>query len=182
MRALKLAIARTGSVIEAGNLLNSMATEIQPPNPVPTGTNVPSIFLAGSIDQGVAENWQQSIVDQLSDLNCLILNPRRANWDSDLEQKSQNPVFREQVEWELRGLETASVIAFYFAPGSKAPITLLELGLFARSGKVIACCPEGFWRKGNVDIVCSRFAVETVVNFEQLILALRSKIDTKPSD
>ena len=29
------------------------------------------------------------------------------------------------------------------------------------------CCPEGFWRKGNVDIVCERFGIPCVEDFEQ---------------
>ena len=36
---------------------------------------------------------------------------------------------------------------------ARAPITLLELGLFARSGKLIVCCPDGYWRKGNIEVV-----------------------------
>ena len=91
----------------------------------------------------------KTIVEKLSDVECLLLNPRRTNWDSGWEQSSDNPVFREQVEWELQGLETADVVAFYFAPGTKSPITLLELGLLAKSKNVIVCCPEGFLAKGE---------------------------------
>ena len=37
-----------------------------------------------------------------------------------------------------------------------SPISLLELGLYATTGKLRLICPEGFWRKGNVDIVAYR--------------------------
>ena len=47
----------------------------------------------------------------------------------------------------------------YFAPKSRAPIRLLELGLFARSGRLIVCCGDGFWRRGNVEVVCARNGV-----------------------
>jgi hypothetical protein len=57
----------------------------------------------------------------------------------------------------------------YFDPRGKAPITLLELGLYARSGKLIVCCPEGFWRRGNVQIVTQRYGVEMVPTLENLI-------------
>ena len=80
------------------------------------------------------------------------------------------------MEWELKGLETADVVAFYFAPGTKSPITLLELGLLAKSKNVIACCPEGFWRKGNVDIVCERFGISTVEDLQHLVVELRARI------
>jgi hypothetical protein len=52
-------------------------------------------------------------------------------------------------------------------------ITLFELGLFARSGKLVVCCPDGFWRKGNVDVVCKRYGVETVGDLEALAARAR---------
>ncbi len=119
----------------------------------------PAVFLAGSIEMGQAENWQRAMEDALADTDCLILNPRRDAWDASWVQSIDNALFREQVEWELEAQERADWIAMYFAPTTHAPITLLELGLFARSGKVAVCCPDGFWRKGNVDIVCRRYGI-----------------------
>jgi len=129
------------------------------------------LFLAGSIEMGNAENWQQEIEGFLKDLDMTILNPRRDDWDSSWEQSIGNSQFREQVEWELQGLEISDFIALYFSPGTKSPITLLELGLFAKSrpGKLIVCCPDGFWRKGNVDIVCLRYGVQQVDSIQQLV-------------
>lgn len=57
----------------------------------------------------------------------------------------------------------------YFDPKTKSPISLLELGLFARTGKLIVVCPKGFWRKGNVDIVCKRYEVKQVETIEEAI-------------
>ena len=76
------------------------------------------------------------------------------------------------VEWELDGLERADVIAMWFAPETKAPITLLELGLFARSGKVVVGCPNGFWRKGNVEVVCARFGCMLAADWEAFVTAV----------
>jgi hypothetical protein len=45
----------------------------------------------------------------------------------------------------------------YFVPGTISPISLMELGLFAN--KCVVYCPEGFERKGNVDIVCQRYNI-----------------------
>ena len=64
----------------------------------------------------------------------------------------------------------------YFAPETKAPITLLELGLFARTGKAVVCCPEGFWRKGNVDVVCRMYDIPQVVTLDELIGAARRRL------
>jgi hypothetical protein len=91
-------------------------------------------------------------------------------------QSIDNLQFRGQVEWELAGMERASVVAMYFAPQTKAPITLLELGLCAQSGKLLACCPEGFWRRGNVEVVCDRFGVPLVNELGELIRLIRSRI------
>jgi hypothetical protein len=69
--------------------------------------------------------------------------------------------------------ERASIIAMYFAPNSQAPITLLELGLFARSGRLVVCCPEGYWRKGNVDVVCATYGAPQVPDLGALIAHVR---------
>ena len=143
-----------------------MAKIIKPPSPPP---NSFSVFLAGSIELGSAENWQTFVERELSGIHIAILNPRRDNWDSSWLQDKTNSKFREQVEWELSALETASIIAMYFEPGTKSPVSLLELGLFARSGKMVVCCPEGFWRKGNVDIVCERYGVDQVESLNDLL-------------
>ncbi len=120
-----------------------------------------AIFLAGSIEMGSAENWQDEIIDviKVSDLNTdntIILNPRRKNWDSSWEQNIKNTNFREQVEWELCGLEDADIVIFYFDPTTQSPITLMELGtMFNRENTgILVCCPDGYWKKGNVEVFC----------------------------
>lgn len=133
-----------------------------PPEPLVGLSNHP-IFLGGSIEMGNVEDWQKEISDRIStcldpDVFC-ILNPRRKSWDSSWEQSKDNPLFRGQVEWELEGLEKAGSIIMYMHPGTKAPISLMELGLSARSGKLLVVCPDGYWRKGNVDIVCERYGI-----------------------
>src|SRR3990167_954336 len=115
-----------------------------------------SVFLAGSIEMGKAENWQDKVERLLANEDIIIYNPRRDDWNSSWVQSKDNPQFREQVEWELDHLEKADWAFFYFDPNTKSPITLLELGLYAKKNEVILVCPEGFWRKGNVDIVAER--------------------------
>jgi hypothetical protein len=80
------------------------------------------------------------------------------------------------VEWELEAQERAELILMYFAPSTKAPITLLELGLFARTGKLVVACPDGFWRKGNVEVVCSRYGVPLVGHLDTLIAEGRARL------
>lgn len=133
-----------------------MARILKPPSPLSLNDPTPSVFLAGSIEMGTAEDWQTQVQRSLSDLDVLILNPRRDEWDASWEQSINNPAFREQVEWELVGLERATVVAMYFAPATKAPVTLLELGLSARADRLLVCCPQGYWRRGNVEVVGRR--------------------------
>ena len=126
--------------------------------------------MAGSIEMGNAENWQEKIVNTFKDKSYIFLNPRRDDWDSSWEQKIENLQFNEQVTWELNALDSSDVIIMYFDPNTKSPISLLELGLHATSKKLIVCCPEGFWRKGNVDIVCERYGIPTAKTIDDLIL------------
>lgn len=132
------------------------------------------IFLAGSIEMGHAENWQGRIVTAMSEVrNVVILNPRRDDWDSTWEQRADNPQFFEQVNWELDMLDAADIVVMYLAPDTKSPISLLELGLCARSGKLKVCCPEGFWRRGNVEVVCGRNQIPLFETLDDLIADLR---------
>ena len=136
----------------------------------------PRLFLAGSIESGRAVDWQQDVIRQLADVDVEILNPRRADWDPAWKPELADSHFRQQVEWELNALEAADVIVMYLAPETQSPISLLELGLYARSDRLIVLCPQGFWRKGNVDAVVARYGVQTVSSLPELAEAARRKL------
>jgi hypothetical protein len=107
----------------------------------------------------------------------VIFNPRRDKWDGDLKQDISNADFKEQVDWEMELLIKADVITLYLQPGTISPISLLELGLHANTGKMVVCCPSGYHRRGNVQIVCHRHGIplmETKDEFEKL---LREKLE-----
>lgn len=127
------------------------------------------IFLAGSIEMGIAENWQERVEKMLSGFSFVILNPRRDDWDASWEQSLNNKQFVEQVEWELKMMEKSDGILMYFSPKTKSPITLLEFGLYARSGKLAVCCPKGFWKKGNVDVVCLHYHIPKFEHLDELV-------------
>ena len=146
--------------------------EIKAPQPFERRRGETSVFLAGSIEMGTAVDWQKAVCAKLHDLPVAILNPRRSDWDSSWAQSIDNPQFRQQVDWELDMLERAGSIFMYFDPATKSPISLLELGLFAKSERLIVCCPQGYWRKGNVEIVCNRYNVPLYVSLEQAIRCL----------
>jgi len=141
-----------------------------------TESSGPRVFLAGSIELNTAELWQDKVTEALADLDVTILNPRRDDWDSSWTQEISNPQFNQQVTWELDNLDASDIIVLYFDPATKSPISLLELGLYASSKKLLVCCPEGFWRKGNVDIVCYRHKITQYDSLTELVKSLRNFI------
>jgi len=151
---------------------------LKAPNVIPEFDS-PSIFLAGSIEMGVAEQWQERLGNMLTDIKCILLNPRRDDWDSSWVQSIDNPEFNQQVTWELDGLDYAETIVFYFDPNTKSPITLMELGYVASMQRhltdVIVCCPYGFWRKGNVDIMCKHTGMKMANSLEEVAEFIKNK-------
>jgi len=139
------------------------------------------IFLAGSIEMGAAEDWQTKTQERFKDFPITLLNPRRDDWDSSWTQEQKNPQFNYQVNWEMDSLDKADIIFMYFSPETKSPISLLELGAYGSTGKMIVCCPDGFWRKGNVEIFCSRHDIQVYNDIEDAYGALMTRIHTVTS-
>jgi hypothetical protein len=167
--------------------LQVVALEIKAPNPFPAPYPKDKsfkVFLGGSIEQDKASQWQKRVVRMFKDYpGIIILNPRRDSWDPSWKNVASNKKFRQQVEWELDALDASDAILMYFDPKTKSPISLLETGLYAKDRGYVPAqwedyedgmtvrrmdpysvlhvvCPRGFWRKGNVDIVCERHKIQ----------------------
>jgi hypothetical protein len=138
-----------------------------------------SLFTAGSIEMGAAIQWQERLVEYLQALPLTITNPRRGQWDPNVDAKATDPSFRGQVKWELDALTAATVICYFFDVDTISPITLMELGLWAHSGKIIVCCDDRFWREGNVKLVCERYNIPFVRSFENLVPAIKEMLKRK---
>lgn len=136
----------------------------------------PSVILYGSIEPDPANDWQTSLATSLSDLPVAIINPRCDAWDSTWVEDISDLRFKKQVEWEMDHAKVADVVAFYFKPGTLTPITLLELGMYAGTGKAVVCCPKGFYKKGNVQMVCARYGIELLETLEELESAVRTRL------
>jgi hypothetical protein len=136
----------------------------------------PSIFLAGTIDMGNSVDWQAETIDMIQRFrpsHYNIFNPRRGDWDSSWEQKFENSHFYQQVNWELNAIEEADWVLLYLKGGSQSPISLLELGILtAEPEKTIVVCEAGFWRKGNVDIVCDRYGIPMFESIKDWVVTL----------
>jgi len=132
--------------------------------------NNPSVFLAGSIEMGKAEGWQTQLAKDFDRIGWDVFNPRRRDWDSSWVQTFENAHFFQQVTWELEHLKKADLIVLNLIPDTMSPISLLELGIYVESGKLAVICPEGFWRKGNVEIVCNMYSIPLYPSIESFKL------------
>lgn len=161
--------------------------EVKPPHPLPN-TKALKIFLGGSIEQGKARLWHADVIAGIqTDKEVVFLNPRRDEWDPTWVQSITNPAFNYQVNWELDGIYLANIIFFYFQPDTLAPITLAELAtVLERGGGSLYCsvhyppvvvCPDGYWRKGNVEIMCQRRGVTVYNTLEEGIAALQRYVN-----
>lgn len=163
--------------------------EIKPPGPIMNITPEKStkIFLAGTIDMGNSEDWQVKVRNYFGEgfdnvafdevhpkLGTIVLfNPRRDKWNPNWKQGIEEPQFYQQVNWEMNALDKSDIIILNLLPNSYSPISLLELGLYAKSGKLKVCCPEGFYRKGNVDMVCDKYGIPMYENLNKLLKTIK---------
>jgi hypothetical protein len=141
------------------------------------------VFLAGSIENGRAKNWQKSLAQNLQNKfgdNVIIFNPRRENWDPD----ATVDAVREQIDWELNAQEISDLIVFFFDENTTSPITLLELGLAINSNKrILVWCPELYYRYTNVYETLKYHDMEHLLiteNFEDAIYQVVMDIKDKP--
>jgi hypothetical protein len=139
--------------------------------------NDKSVFLAGSIEMGKAEEWQQKFLGKVSDFpnNWVFLNPRRKDWDSSWEQPITNPNFFQQVDWELTLLEKADYKIFYFADNTISPVTLMELGHYGGYNSYVIC-GKNYLRRGNVEIFCYRNNISMYETIDYVIEELKKQI------
>ena len=131
-----------------------------------------SVFLAGTIDMGASEDWQQTAAElfRAKQGNYLLFNPRQEEWHPEREGEMDY-----QVNWELEHLESADYILMNILPGSLSPISLLELGLHARDGKLLVVCTPGYSRYDNVRITCARYSVPVFPSLEDAVDAIKDK-------
>jgi hypothetical protein len=137
-----------------------------------------SIFLAGTTSRVDTGDWRGVLSASLANYPLTIYNPYRPDWDSTWHEDVSFLPFREQVQWELDKQDKADVVAVYFHPETQAPISLLEFGLSAPiPGKVVVVCPHGFWKRGNVELVCDRFGIDILDSIDELQMWIVNKFD-----
>ena len=132
--------------------------------------NSKSVFLAGTIDNGNSLNWQDKTIIELTNLginDIEIYNPRREHWNPNPSKEDMEY----QIKWEQDHLDKADVIAMVLLDDSKSPISLLELGLYAKSNKLIVFCTPNFYRWDNVRLTCEKYNIQLIESTNPLIIA-----------
>jgi hypothetical protein len=128
-----------------------------------------SLFLAGTTTAVDNVDWRETLSALLSEYPITIFNPNRPDWDGTWREGIAFEPYRQQVLWELDKQAKSDLVVVYFHPATLAPISLLEFGLSAQiPGKVVAIAPKGYSKRGNVQIVCSKFGIEFLDSLDKL--------------
>ena len=119
--------------------------DLSPPRPKVRKSEMDCVFLAGSIEDGKAELWQDKAVDYLYNYRCIVCNPRKDDWNPNATEEAK------QIKWEQECLSVSEIILFYFDPNTISPITLLELGMaIGQKKKIVVVCKSEYFRYTNV--------------------------------
>ena len=187
-------VANTSGSVDIDRYVKDVNNQLPPlPSPLPTRhrdfvhcmpPNAPiyrkfSVFTASSIEMANAVQWQKHMTNLLSHLPITVCNPRRGHWNTKITPLARDKDFKTQVEWELTALEQVDVICFYFDVSTKSPVSLLELGLWAGSDKIVVCCGEEYWKCGNVELTCRRYDIPFVKSFAELVPAVEKMLVEK---
>lgn len=134
------------------------------------GRGFTKIFMAGTIDMGNSRDWQKEFYETFSSMDgrYILFNPRQEHWDA-----TRPGEMDYQVRWELDHLEQADMIVMYILGTSKSPISLLEMGLHARGGKMHIICEKDFYRYDNVRITCDWYGVPMYETLDEFLKVLQ---------
>ena len=147
-----------------------MAVVLRPPKPISAVKDAFSVFFSSTAEINSFLPWQNLILKELIDEEIVCFNPFRNAWDLAWEEVDDyEDKYKNQVLWELQALDQANLIVMYFCSNVKAPVSLLEFGLQAKSGKLLICCAKDFWRKKFIDVVCKQYGISQACSLEEVV-------------
>lgn len=155
-------------------------TVIQSPQDYKFNDGKITIFLGGSIELGMARDWQSELIQWLENHEMaeklVVLNPRRQQWDASWPTDDPNHAeLRQQIEWELHMQDKADLVVYFFAGKTLSPITLLELGLYAAK-KPVLCVEDGYLRAANVIVTAEHFGWDYNTHWDDFLSDLDARI------
>jgi hypothetical protein len=120
-------------------------TYIEAPNEYEPA-DLQSVFLAGGITG--CDGWQWRLAEMLSDLDLVVLNPRRKHFPMDDPSAAEA-----QIRWEFRHLRRATARLFWFPSQTLCPIALYELGAWSMApGPLFVGVDPAYARRQDVEI------------------------------
>lgn len=136
----------------------------------------PFIFLSGTDDTECSPNWHDWVAQWLQNLPVTVFNPRGNGFNPKSSKYTRNLL----VDWEMDYINVADLIILYFYPGTLSTTSLLMLALYIGSKKsIVVCCPNGYWKKKAVQVLCQRGSIalfETSEEFKQAIREIANTI------
>lgn len=114
-------------------------------------TNRKYCFLAGSIDMSEVENWRETVVGKLNGYTNFF-DPTHLNHDT-----LNDTEMREHIRWELDALQLSDLVLLNLLPNYKSPVSLIELGVYVQSGKLVVVCPLRFYQRRYIEELCARY-------------------------
>ena len=150
---------------------------VEAPNSLESFFNSKAIklYITGSISLDKSENWIMVFIEGLKkyflkDKNLFIFHPIRKDWNPEWGENEYDSEFRKQFVWELEAQGLADIVVMHFEHDALAPITLMEFGLnVGKDSRLIVHCPKGFWKKGNIDIICIRNEIKQAETLDDLL-------------
>ena len=127
--------------------------------------NIYTLFLAGAIDMGRAENWQQAVIAGLESRDDLIiLNPRRVAFNNMSPELAD-----EQMLWEFDALERANTVFMWFPGNSTAHTSFFEAGFYWQSGKLFVGADPQYHRYRYLQLMADRYRIELHSSLSMMI-------------
>lgn len=130
-------------------------------------------LLAGASEADGGSRWQETVAAFISKVGHIALSTRSRETPTGM-PTFENPHFFQARSWELDALDLAEFVIFHLDSISRSPEGILELGYAAAKfpQKVCVICPEGFWCKGLVDLLCYREDLMKYKSVEEMLDAI----------
>lgn len=127
--------------------------------PSRTSRHAPVISLTGPISSKRERCWQLPVAEDLRARGFQVRTPLEKRWLSEWLEHTGEPVFQRNVASNFQDLDESDEILMHFTEDSLAPTSLLQFGRYVHSGKLTVSCERGFWRRGNLEIMCGLYGV-----------------------
>jgi len=114
-------------------------------------------------------DWRQDVVNQLDSVYHFY-DPTNNNHD-----KLNDSQMKEHITWELDALKMADKIILNFLPNAQSPISLVELGLYMSTNKLIVICPKEFYQSRYVNVLCKQYNTPFFYNMSDALSTISTK-------